>query len=213
MILLSRLRQVLKKKDARKALNDQSGSSLPEFAIVGPVLMMMLFGIFDFSHTLYMQAMVDGEVARAAREAGLIDDTPAQTVIEQAAVISSLKAQIKTLHSGAIIDVTPQFFTSYTRAANPVGEAITLDANSNGVCNTNDEYFDENSSGTYDASGIPTGQGGARDVVKYNVTVNYPRMFPIHAFFGGSNQTVIKSTAVLTNQPYNTQSIGSTQKC
>ena len=54
--------------------------------------------------------------------------------------------------------------------------------------------------------GGDAGQGGAKDITVYSVTVSYPRMFPISTLFGGSPNVNMTASTVLANQPYSEQS-------
>ena len=49
------------------------------------------------------------------------------------------------------------------------------------------------------------GQGGAKDVVVYSVTVTYPRLFPVAKLIGLSENVKLNATTVLANQPYGDQ--------
>ena len=52
-----------------KFVNDREGTSIVEFAVISPVMFTLLFGGFDFGHTLYMQSVLQGAINKAAREA------------------------------------------------------------------------------------------------------------------------------------------------
>lgn len=51
----------------RAFLADRSGSNAVEFALVVPLLVTMLFGIFEFARAVFVQGMLDYAVEQAAR--------------------------------------------------------------------------------------------------------------------------------------------------
>ena len=70
-----------------RRLRRQTGSNLVEFALVSPLLLVLVFGIVDFSLALYDKAVVTNASREGAR-AGMVyrypdrvDDTEIQTVI------------------------------------------------------------------------------------------------------------------------------------
>ena len=44
--------------------------------------------------------------------------------------------------------------------------------------------------------------GGAEDVVRFQVRMVYPRLFPVTSFFGASSTVEVVRNTVLRNQPY-----------
>ena len=54
-----------------KFVNDREGTSIVEFAVISPVMFTLLFGGFDFGHTLYMQSVLQGAINKAARDSAL----------------------------------------------------------------------------------------------------------------------------------------------
>src|SRR3546814_8105467 len=52
----------------KRGFDDASGNTIVEFAFVGPVLVLLLMGTLDVGHTLYMQAVLQGVMQKAARD-------------------------------------------------------------------------------------------------------------------------------------------------
>ncbi|CAN5508896.1 hypothetical protein BH09PSE4_BH09PSE4_07760 [soil metagenome] len=180
---------------------DRRGSTVIEFAIVAPVMCLLLVGAFDTAHTLYARATLQGIVQKTARDATLEDstDTAAQTTLDD-----KVKAQVRALANNATIVITRRYYRTFSAAAAAQAEAFT-DTNHNGTCNGGEPYVDANNNGVWDADGGDAGQGGAKDRTLYTVVVTYPRFFPLWKFIGGSNITKLTSTTVLENQPYSDQ--------
>ena len=47
---------------------DETAATLTEFGFVGPILIMMIIGIFDVAHTQYTSAIVNGAMQKAGRK-------------------------------------------------------------------------------------------------------------------------------------------------
>ena len=199
----------LPRRFCRALGRDQKGAAAVEFAVVAPVMGMLLLGAFDIGHTLYMRSVLQGIVQKVARdstlETGLATDQ--QTVLD-----NRVRAQVTALANNATVTFSRKYYRSFTNAAASQFEPFT-DTNHNGTCNGGEPYQDNNDNGTWDATGGNTGSGGAKDAVLYTVTVSYPRFFPIYDFIGGSHTTVLTGSTVLRNQPYGDQAVPTVRNC
>jgi hypothetical protein len=175
------------------------GMAIIEFAFVAPVLLLLIFGVLDFGYRAYALAILQGEVQKAGRD-GTLEGAGGAT--------ASIDARIRTTVQKVVRNGTFNFdrraFVSFTRA----GEAeIFTDANENGNRDPGECYQDENGSGFWEDNAGVIGQGGARDIVVYTVTVTYPRLFPMAGLLGFSPNQSISSTSVLRNQPFGDQTV------
>lgn len=191
---------------------DARGATILEFGLILPVLCTLLLGAFDYGHSLYMQSVLQGAVQKAARDSTLESSTgtSAQNNIDNA-----IRNQLLRLNRTANISFSRRFYRTFSKAAAAQAEPF-VDTNGNGTCDgpvgltPGEAYTDSNNNGVWDRDGGDAGQGGARDVVVYKVTVSYPRMFPLDRFIGGNGTTTLSATTVLTNQPYGDQASYST---
>ncbi|MEL7517671.1 MAG: TadE/TadG family type IV pilus assembly protein [Pseudomonadota bacterium] len=179
---------------------EQTATTLTEFGFVGPVLIVMLVGLFDVAHTQYTGAMVNGAMQKAGRDISL----------ESA---GSTEAQIDARVISQVTTVTPNNATvtleklSHFDFSDIGEEEPYTDENGDKVCNDNEPYEDTNDNGQWDANRGKAGFGGARDAVLYTATVTYPRLFPIDKFVPGMAANVrVRASTVLRNQPYDEQS-------
>lgn len=182
----------------RRLSGDTAGVTLVEFAFVGPVLILMVMGIFDMAHTQYSSSMVNGALQKAARDltlenAGSQRDTVDARVREQIMTVVP-KDTIVTFERLSHFDFTdvnePEPFT---------------DENGDGICNFNEVYEDTNENKRWDKNRGREGIGGARDVVLYTANVTYPRLFPMFGLAGLSQNVTIRASTVLRNQPFDLQ--------
>ncbi|QNQ11358.1 TadE/TadG family type IV pilus assembly protein [Sphingomonas alpina] len=188
---------------------DRRGVTAIEFAIVAPVMGLLLLGAFDTAHSLYMRAVLQGVVQKVARDGALESGT---AEAQQIALDNKVRASVRAIATNATITFSRRFFRSYDAIATPVAEPFT-DTNHNGTCDEGEPYQDENGTNTWDADGGGSGQGNAKDRTVYTVSVSYPRFFPLYnliattpAARAEASTTRISATTVLENQPFSDQS-------
>lgn len=199
---------------ARLARN-ASGATIIEFALVSPVMCLLILGGLDIAHTLYVEATLQGAVQKASRDASLESglDTAVQAVLD-----AKVREQAETLAPNATITIQRNYFRSFANAAASEFEPYT-DTNNNGTCDgpqgstPGEPYEDTNNNQRWDRTGGNDGQGGAQDAVAYTVTLSYPRLFPVYGFIGGSDTSTVKATTILRNQPYADQAVAQVRNC
>jgi Flp pilus assembly protein TadG len=175
---------------------DQRGVTAVEFALVVPVLLMMVFGIFDIGHNMYTASMLQGAIQQAARKATIegSDEAALDAVVTQA---------VHSVSPYATLEFDRTAYTSFSDVSRP--EDFT-DLDSDGVCNNGEAFEDANANGTWDTDRGVAGQGGARDAVLYSVTITYRRLFPVAQFIPGQTADLtLKAQTVLRNQPFGMQ--------
>ncbi len=182
-------------------MRDESGVTIVEFALVAPVLCLVLLGAFDVSHTLYTRAALQGILQKTARDSTLESGA---TVAQQNVLDDKIRNQVRALANNATIEINRRYYRTFTEAA-AAREEVYTDTNSNGTCDAGEPYEDANRNNVWDKDGGNAGQGGAKDATLYTVTMSYPRFFPIYNLVGGSNTTKVAASTVLRNQPYSDQ--------
>lgn len=65
---------------ARRLIRDTAGATALEFAIVSPVLILMLIGIFNLGYAMYCGAAVRNAIQRASRVLIMTPTTPASSI-------------------------------------------------------------------------------------------------------------------------------------
>lgn len=182
----------------RRLIGDSSGVTLVEFAFVGPVLILMIMGIFDMAHTQYTSAMINGAMQKAGR-----DMTLENAGSRQADVDGRVREQVlKVVPNGATVEFERLSHFDFT----DIGEAEEFtDENNDGICNNNEVFADANGNGQWDPDRGRSGIGGARDAVLYTAVVKYPRMFPMFELAGLPEEITLRATTVLRNQPFDEQ--------
>jgi len=177
---------------------DERGATLTEFALVAPILMVMLMGIFDMAHSQYTAAQINGAMQKAGRDLTLESAGSQQTTIDQR-VISRVKTVVPNNATVTLEKLSHFDFRD-------IGEAENFtDSNNDMICNNGEPFEDANDNGQWDADRGSTGIGGARDAVLYKATVEWPRLFPVAGLIGMSPNMTLTSSTVLRNQPYDQQ--------
>ena len=182
---------------ARRLARDTAGTSLVEFALVAPTLLLVIMGIFDISYNIYTATQLQGAVQKAARDSTLEDGS-----VNMAAIDARVTAAVRDLSSTATVSFDRKSYTNFSNVAQP--EDWT-DSDGNGICDDGEAFEDVNANGTWDADMGSSGLGGARDAVLYEVDVTYTRVFPVSKILGQSPEFSTTARTVLRNQPYGMQ--------
>jgi hypothetical protein len=177
---------------------ESKGATLVEFGFVGPVLIVLIMGIFDMAHTQYTNALINGALQKAGRDLTL------ETAGMQQAAIDELVRQ-------QVLNVAPKTATvTFEKLSHldfrDIGESEEFDdINNDGICNNGELFVDANGNGQWDANRGRQGIGGARDAVVYTAVVTYPRLFPMYGLVGMPDTVTLRASTVLRNQPFDSQ--------
>lgn len=183
----------------RPLLRDDRGTSLVEFALIAPVLLLLLLGMFEMGYNFYMQSQLQGAVQRAARDS---------TVHASSGKTNAVDARV----SAAVRDIVPNATLAFTRRSYASFRDVRrvedfTDVDKNGSCNGGEPFEDANGNSLWDQDRGTAGGGGARDAVLYIVRVSYPRAFGAAQIVGLPATFTTEATTVLRNQPWDAQEI------
>ncbi len=173
--------------------DDPRGMTIVEFAIILPVLMLLLLGTFELGYRMYVTSIVQGALHEAARLATIGNQSTTQ-------IDARVKGRLYEFSRNAVITTNVSSYSDYTHVGTP--EVITSDTAPVGSYNTGDCYEDYNNNQRYDLDRGRSGLGQADDIVRYEVSMVYPQMFPVGGFLGWTNNNQILANTVLRNQPY-----------
>ena len=183
---------------------DARGVTIVEFAMVLPVLCMLLMGLFDLGYRSYAQSMVQGALHEAARMATVGGFTNEE-------IDARVRQRLSAFMSNAELETRTQSYFDFTGVRQP--ERIVQDINGNGQYDSGDCYEDANGNGQYDLDRGRDGTGNAEDVVRYEVTFSYPRMFPVGKLLGWEDDVRIVADTMLRNQPFAARPTGVVVRC
>lgn len=188
----------------RALRKDEQGATIVEFALVAPVLLVLLLGMFDLGYNTYTSSILQGAVSSASRDSSV-----------EGAKTSDIDAKV----TAAVHEIAPNATLSFSRKAYANFSDVSSpedfsDLNGNGLCDNGEPFEDVNGNKTWDKDRGKSGGGGARDAVLYTVHVSYPRAVPIASFIGGGNTHELDVSSVLRNQPWDQQDVATTvQNC
>lgn len=177
-----------------RAWRDSHGAAMVEFALVAPVLVFALIGLFDLSYNIYAASMLEGAIQQAAR-----DSTIEDVGVTQSGIDARVTDIVQTIVPSADLSFERTAYTDFADLSRP--EDFT-DSDSDGTCNNGEPFEDTNGNGMWDSDRGSAGMGGARDAVLYTVTVTYDRQFPLHQFIGVPGTVTTVARTVLRNQPF-----------
>ncbi|MEY3623249.1 MAG: hypothetical protein RLZZ407_808 [Pseudomonadota bacterium] len=185
-----------------KFISNEDGVSILEFALIAPIVMMMVLGSMDIGHSLFVRATLDGAVQNAARSSSLEGAT---SLTQQKLIDKDVASTIRELAPGATVTVSRRYYKTFSTAALANAEKVNEQSTGNLKCDPGESFMDANENGVWDADGGSDGQGGARDIVIITFKVSYPRLFPLAAMFGWPANVEMESNSILANQPYGDQ--------
>jgi len=178
---------------------DERGVTVTEFALIAPVLLMTLMGLFDLSYNYYADTMIEGAVQNAAR-----DSTIESYANNPAALDAAVRTSVQRIVPNATVNFERSAYTDYA----DVGQTEEYtDNNVDGTCNNNEPFEDVNGNGVWDADRQQDGTSGARDAVLYVVTATYDRAFPLPSLINLDPEVTVRARTVLRNQPFNLQEV------
>jgi Flp pilus assembly pilin Flp len=185
---------------------DERGVTIIEFAIVAPVLIVLLLGGFDLAHQSYVRSVLQGALNDAARRAAVEDPAfiAAGDTLEER-VANLIIGQVEPLTPDATIAIEQSNFYDFSGIGNP--EKLMTDVNANGQYDDfdGDCFADLDEDGEYDTDTGREGIGGANDVVFYEATLTMPRLVPLHGFLGVPDEYNLRAETAIRNQPYDAQ--------
>lgn len=200
----------------RSLRRDERGATIIEFAMIAPVMLMLIMGLCEVLYEYYVQTTLTGAVQKAARDAGIEGGGDAAVT---AVIDSKVAAAIEPLVKGVTQNcgTNPAAGTwcakrkSYDNFDEVRPERFT-DTNGNHSYDVGECFTDTNGNRTWDADPGVSGQGGADDVALYTVSLTYGRLFPVAAMLGIGEKKTISATTMLKNQPYTGQTTSTDER-
>lgn len=183
----------------RRLGRNERGNVIIEFAFAGPLFLLLVLGIFDYTWQMYANQVLQGSVANAAREATL--ETNAGN---QAALDGVVREQVQKIFKDATLTFTRKSYESFDK----IGDPEVAVPNSEGYC-----FDDLNNNNTLDDDVGNDGNGSAEDVVLYTVKMKFDRVLPVWKMLGQPEDTTLTATSVLRNQPYGANTSTSKNIC
>lgn len=178
---------------------DTRGVTAVEFAILSPVLMLMLIGILEFALVFFSQQVMENVSYNVSRlgKTGFVDTDMTQEQTIRAMLAERLEGLID-------IDTVGIQTTTYGQFSDIDANEPFIDANENGVRDDGENYTDLNGNGQYDGALAVTGYGQSGQITVYQITVPWRVFTPVlsHMIGDGNGNIVLESRVVVRNEPY-----------
>ncbi|MGR6327434.1 TadE/TadG family type IV pilus assembly protein [Sphingomonas sp. XXL09] len=183
------------RKTTRSLASDRRAATLVEFAIVCPVMLILMMGLGELAYQGYVQSVLTGAIQRAGRNSTIqAADT---TQLDQAV----MQQVWKVVRNATYVSTRKSYSNFSSVAPEPF-----VDTAGTGVYNQAQDCFtDINGNGTWDTDPGSAGGGGASDVSVYTMTITYRRLFPVAGLIGMPGTATLTGSTTLKNQPYATQ--------
>lgn len=184
---------------SRHLAGDDRGIAAVEFAIIAPVLIVMICGFMEYAHVASARTTLEAATMRAAR-AVAASDCPSERQALMLSVITNGMASVPRV-PGTNIQVTTK---AYSSQFSDVGEPEPFaDANGNGRWDAGESYTDTNGNSQYDTDMGTTGSiGGAGQVVSYTASIQVASLFGfINYRYGTNNAYTLEASTVIRNEP------------
>lgn len=191
---------------ARRLAKDHRGVTVVEFAIIAPVMCLMMMGLGDMLYQMYAKELLDGAIQKAARDSAIqgggqrTAEIDAEVMEMMSTIMPRPTPSCASSPAAGTFCATRRSYAVFSAA----GPEPFTDDNNNGQRDPGECYQDLNSSNNWEAVGSSgsTGQGGANDVTLYTIRLTYARIFPVPQLLGWNTNNTIAAQAFLKNQPY-----------
>lgn len=197
--MIARLRALLRRG------SDDRGVTIIEFAVILPVMLLLLMGIVELTYQAYVRSTLQGALNKAGR-----DSTLENAAADADQIDGKVIAMVRQIAPSATFQTTRMSYASFSDVGKP--EAFN-DANGNGVRDSDECFEDVNGNGSWDTDRGKQGLGGADDIVSYTTTATYPTLFPFMVAAGFPELQQVTATTVLRNQPFGQQQVSSKVIC
>ncbi len=184
---------------ARRLRRDSKGTTLIEFAIIAPAFLTLLMAVFDLGYRAFIHSTLQGVVHKAARDGTLENGSADEVRLNR-----KVEDLVRPLVANGEFKFDRKNYQSFTRAGSQ--EKFT-DSDADNFRDPGECFEDENGNAQWDADSGSAGQGGADDITKYNVTVEFPRIFPLYGMLGWTRTQKVSATTVIRNQPFDNQAV------
>lgn len=186
----------------RRFGSDRRGAALAEFALIIPILVIVVFGVLEFALVAFVSVMMEAGVRDASRF-GLTGAAAAGGQTREVRIAEIVSD--RTLGLVPLDQITVDVRTYETFADIGLGEPFT-DVDGNGLYDPGESFDDLNGNGTRDADRGTPGAGGSEDIVLYEVSVSWGYITPMISAIVGDN-AVLRAALAVRNEPFDTTGI------
>lgn len=196
----------MRRRALRRIVREKDGVSVVEFGLMIIPFTLVLVGLLDISHQMYVHSVLQGAANDAARIISV--ESP------KIGTSGTLENRVKQLVEARMQDIdlagatyTVKADTYYRYASHGKAERLTYDKDGDGSYDAADDcWLDTNPNTTFDANvSSRSGVGSADDVVQLTIGLSMPRLIPIGRLYGDTNTLNMNVTTAIKRQPFRDQ--------
>jgi hypothetical protein len=181
---------------------DEEGMALVEFALVLVPFLIILMGAFDLGYQSFLRAQLTGALQEVTRRAAVeTPDFSAEGDTIEERLKAELRERVDLVAVDGEYDISQTNFYEFSGVGR--AEKLTTDQDGDGAYDEDEDCWqDLNDNGEFDEAAGREGRGGAGDVVFYEVSVEMPRLFPLHMLIDVDETMTVTARTAVRNQPY-----------
>lgn len=183
----------------KELIGASRGATAVEYAMIAPVLLLLLVGIIEYNAMMYAATVLEGATAIASRQGktGYVESGMSQ----QDYIYGVVQNRVTGILDPNQLAITSKSYANLAVVGQPEPCISPPAAPCTG---TPDVHFvDVNHNGYWDSDQGAAGLGAAGDIVVYTVTYPWKIMTPIMLNFMGTNGTfTLTSSSIVRNEPY-----------
>lgn len=198
MKITSNLVPAERSRSLARVRKDVNGVTAVEFALIAPVLLLLIFGIVEVSLIMFAGHILETAAFSAARvgKTGYAESGKSR----EQTILDALTRKISALLDPTRLSITSRAYDDFSSVSD---HEPFVDVNDNGVRDEGENYTDQNGNGQYDQDSGSDGPGSAGEVTVYTISYPWPLFTPMMAELIGTNGVVILSArAVVKNESY-----------
>jgi Flp pilus assembly protein TadG len=175
----------------------QNGVTAIEFALIAPVLIMIMMGIIEFSLIMFTSSVMEGATNETARlgKTGYV----ATGLTRQQEITNTITSKTSGLLNPTRITITTTVYSNFNNIGKPEPCLSPTTPPCPGTPGIN--FVDVNGNGVWDTDMGQAGLGNAGDIVVYSVSYPWPIFTPVIQAIFGTTYT-ITARSVVRNEPY-----------
>lgn len=183
----------------RRFRRSERGVAAVEWALIAPVLVLLLLVFIELCLMMFAHQLVEGGVRDASRW-GITGRADAGGLSREEYVAKAIKDNTLGLIDEADITVTTKVYPTFSDVGK--GEPFN-DTNGNSKYDAGEPFTDLNTNGVWDSDQGVTGAGNGGDIVQYKVEYKWSVLAPLLRPFADENGKFSFETAVVVkNEPF-----------
>lgn len=182
----------------RRIRRCDSGAEALEFALVSPVLILILVGTVELGFAYSAQNLMESAMYNASR-VGRTGYVVTGTTQEET-ILQSLSDRAGLMLNIDDVTITSLAYDEFDEIGNP---EPFIDANGNGTRDNGENFTDLNGNGVWDEDRGTSGFGTSSQIVVYTAAYSWPIHTPLlNKALGTDGYLSLSAHAVVRNEPY-----------